>query len=155
PVAIAPDRVETRERAAYDRLDGRRSVVTTTGEMVRFGTTAPTGPIRCAPGQSSCTAGELIPPDRAQVDDQYWRVEAGYTYRPLKTVAEFSIRGGVVRGTSLVAGDYDESKYAVGLNYGATTVRFRLADSWHLEGELLTSISETGFSVGTGAALLI
>ena len=33
-----------------------------------------------------------------QVDDQYWRVEAGYTYRPLRTIAEFSLRGGVVRG---------------------------------------------------------
>src|SRR5262249_21210411 len=34
-------------------------------------------------------------------------------------------------------------------------VRFRLADAWHLETELLTSITEVGFSVGTGGALLI
>ena len=68
------------------------------------------------------------------MNDQYWRMEAGYTYRPLGTVAEFSMRGGVVRGTSLVQQDtYDPSKYNVGLNYGAATVRFRLADAWHLE----------------------
>jgi hypothetical protein len=154
-VEVVEDHLDARERALLERLGRRRSVAAASTEIVRFGTTEPSAAVRCAAGQSTCKQGDLVPPDRARVNDEYWRVEGGYTYRPLKAVAEFSIRGGVVRGTSLVGGDYDVKKYDVGLNYGATTVRFRLADAWHLEGEFLTSITEIGFSVGTGAALLI
>ena len=46
-------------------------------------------------------------------------------------------------------------RFDVGLNYGAPTVRFRLHDAVHLEGELLTSVTEVGFSWGGGGALLI
>jgi hypothetical protein len=41
------------------------------------------------------------------------------------------------------------------LNYGAPSVRLRLADICHLEGEFLTSVTEKGFSLGVGAAVLI
>jgi hypothetical protein len=153
PVQIIEDRMDVRERAALSRLFGRRSVGTAGGEYVRFGTTTGRWPIPCAAGQKSCVEGV---PTTPVVDDQYWRVEVGYTYRPLRTVAEFSIRGGVVRGTSLVSlSRLDESRYNVGLNYGAPTIRFRLADAWHIEVELLTSITEVGFSIGGGSALLI
>jgi len=70
-------------------------------------------------------------------------------------VSEFGIRAGVVRGESLVPGETDPSKYKVGLNYGAPRVRVRAADWLHIEGELLTSVTEVGFSVGGGGALLL
>jgi hypothetical protein len=153
PISVVEDRMDARERALFQRLGGRRSVVTASAEYVRFGTTTGDRAIPCAAGQDICQPGEMTVP---QVDDQYWRVEAGYTYRPLRTVAEFSLRGGVIRGKSLVGlNEIDEEKYKVGLNYGAPTVRFRFADAWHLELEFLTSITEIGFSVGLGNALLI
>jgi hypothetical protein len=153
PVQVMEDRMDAKERTLFERLDGRRSVVTVSTDVVRFGQTSSDRAIPCAAGGEGCRPGESKVPI---IDDQYWRVEAGYTYRPLRTVAEFSLRAGVVRGTSLVPlEEYDERKYEVGLNYGAPSVRFRLADAWHLETELLTSVTEVGFSVGTGGALLI
>ncbi|MCC6551507.1 MAG: hypothetical protein IT372_00620 [Polyangiaceae bacterium] len=152
PISVVEDRMDARERAAFERLGGRRSVLTASAEYVQFGTTTGSRPL-CPAGRPDCPSSEQQVP---QVDDQYWRVEAGYTYRPLRTVAEFSLRGGVVRGKSLVdISELDEKKYEVGLNYGAPTVRFRFADSWHLELEFLTSITEIGFSVGLGNALMI
>lgn len=153
PVLVLEDHTDARERALLKRLGGRRSVVTAGAELVRFGTTSGTQAIPCAAGQTGCPAGALRVPS---VDDQFWRVEAGYTYRPLRTVAEFGLRIGVVRGTSLVTlGALDAGKYKVGLNYAAPSVRFRMADAWHLDLEIVTSISEIGFSVGGGGALLI
>jgi len=153
PIHVLEDRMNAHERALFERLGGRRSVVTTSAEYVSFGATRGNLAIPCAPGQDECKPGESIVPE---VEDRYWRVEAGYTYRPLRTVAEFSLRGGVVRGISLVQSDtFDVKKYEVGLNYGAPTVRFRITDAWHIEAELLASITEVGFSVGLGSSLLI
>lgn len=153
PVQVLEDRADARERALLKRVDGRRSVLTVNGEFVRFGTTQGKSPIPCAAGQSACAAGTMVIPS---VEDQYWRMEAGYTYRPLRTVAEFGLRIGVVRGTSLVSlSQYDASKYEVGLNYASPSVRFRMADAWHLDLSVLTSITEIGFSVGGGTQLLI
>ena len=131
-IEVPEDIVEARERAAEQRLGGRRSVVSTSAEYVVF-------------GQRSEIEGRVVA-------DRYWRTEVGYTYRPLRTVAEFGIRAGVVRGPNP---DPDPTKRDLGLNYGAPSVRFRLGEIWHLEGEFLSSITEIGFSVGTGAALLI
>ena len=52
-------------------------------------------------------------------------------------------------------GKSDADRFRVGLNYGAPTVRLRLSDLVHLEAEFLTSVTETGFSVGTGAVLMV
>ena len=150
PVSVAEERMDARERALYKRLGGRRSVFTASSEFVLFGKTTGDRALPCGAAQNGCTAGELKVPE---VDDQYWRVEAGYTYRPLRTVAEFSIRAGVVRGTSLVdSAEYDEEKYEVGLNYGSPSVRFRFADAWHMDVELLTSITETRMVSGRSAS---
>jgi hypothetical protein len=127
-VEVPGDLEDSRERALSERLGERRSVVTASGEYVVFGARGEAG---------------------AQTD-RYWRTEAGYTYRPLRRIAEFGIRAGVVRGPNT-----DPSKPDLGLNYGAPSIRVRLGDIWHLEGEFLTSVTEVGFSVGTGAALLI
>ncbi len=122
PVLVQDDPMDVRERAAWKRLGERRSTVSTSADFVRFGTS-----------------------------DEFWRVDAGYTYRPLRTVAEFGIKIGVVRGTSLEGGQ----PASVGLNYGEPWVRFRLADAWHLELAALASITEVGFSVGGGGALIV
>jgi hypothetical protein len=152
PVIVLDDRTDVREKAALERLDGRRSVVAASGDYVGFGTTTGAA-IPCASGQPSCPAGQLRVPS---VQDQYWRVEIGYTYRPLRTVAEFGIKLGVVRGTSLVQQtELDTSAFSVGLNYAEPWLRFRLADAWHVELAALASISEVGFSIGGGTALLI
>jgi hypothetical protein len=142
--------MDARERALLTRLDGRRSVFSVSGEYVDFGTSKAN--VQDVNGIAS----------RANVHDEFFRVEGSYTYRPLRVVTEFSLRIGVVRGTSPVPlsaapapGKSEADRFKVGLNYGAPTVRLRLDDIVHLEAEFLTSVTETGFSVGTGAALLI
>ncbi|MDC3952215.1 hypothetical protein KEG38_21040 [Polyangium jinanense] len=153
PVSVIEDRTDAKERAALSRLGGRRSVVGVAGEYVGFGTTTGTIPIPCAAGQATCQPGEEVVPS---VDEQYYRVEASYTYRPLRTVSEFGFRLGLVRGWSLVPlSEYNEERYKVGLNFGAARIRFRVLDLWHLETELQTSVTEIGFSVGLGASTLI
>lgn len=141
PVQVTKDRADVREEKLERKVEGRRSVVSSSGEYVSFGRTTE---------EPDCGAATTCDP--VVVDDQYWRVEGKYTYRPLRTIAEFSIRGGVVRGTSVGA---DRRQQEVGLNYGAPSVRFRMADSWHLEAEGLASITEVGFSLGCGSSLLI
>jgi hypothetical protein len=81
-------RVDVRERALLSRLGGRRSVLSATSEYVTFGQSR--ADVRGADGTSR----------RTLVDDRYYRLEAAYTYRPLRVVSEFSLRTGVVRGRS-------------------------------------------------------
>ncbi len=153
PVNVAEDRMDTRERMLFERLGGRRSVVSVRGEYARFGTTTGSRPLPCAPGAAGCGADGFQTPE---VEDAFWQMEASYTYRPLRTVAEFGIRLGIVRGSSLVGFPmYDPEQYSVGRNYGSPWVRFRLADIVHLELETLTSITEDGFSVGGGSSVLV
>jgi len=152
PIVVVEDRADARERALLTRLEGRRSVARVTGEYVGFGTTTGKA-IPCAAGEKQCTAGELVVPSAR---DQYFRLEASYTYRLLGIVSEFGLRMGVVRGQSLVdLNEFKVSKYNVGLNFGSPWVLFRFADAWHLEVSALTSISEVGFAIGLGNALLI
>ena len=148
-VTVLDSPEDRREAALLARLHGRRSVVQTSGEYASFGTTTATVPIATAPGALP------RPGETRRVADQFYRVEGSYTYRLLGTVSEFGIRAGVVRGQSLVRGESDPSKYEVGLNYGAPRIRLRAEDWLHVEGELLTSVTEVGFSVGGGGALLL
>ena len=152
PVVVRDDPTDVRERWLLDRLGGRRSVVSATAELVRFGTT--TGrPMTCGAGQTACKEGESITP---YVDDQYWRAEASYTYRPLRAVSEFGFRAGVVRGSSLVdTSVYEAHRFDVGLNYAGANVRFRLADILHTDLEFMGSVTEVGFSTGAGAAVVL
>ncbi|HEY8077546.1 MAG TPA: hypothetical protein VIF62_25645 [Labilithrix sp.] len=133
---------DAREASLFSRLGGRRSVVQASSEFVSFGS----------------VDGDIQTPTGTQhvsTKDQYYRVEGSYTYRLMGTIAEFGLRAGVVRGRSLVPGEADTTKYDVGLNYGAPRVRLRATDWLHFEGELLTSVTEVGFSVGGGGAVLI
>jgi hypothetical protein len=155
-VSVPEELMDARERALHERLGGRRSVFFASGDYVDFGTS-----------EVFDTSGN---PRTGGVRDRYFRLEGGYTYRPLRLITEFSLRAGVVRGKSPVPTEdlaVDENgmqvattadgrdPFAVGLNYGAPSVRIRLADICHVEGELLTSVTEKGFSLGTGAAVLI
>ena len=149
-VLVPEELTDARERALLARLDGRRSVFAMSGEYVDFGYSKAT--VQDSTGVDAPT----------NVHDQFFRIEGSYTYRPLRTIAEFSLRIGVVRGNSPVPlgdpqspGKTSDDRFKVGLNYGAPTVRFRLDDIVHLEAEFLTSVTETGFSVGTGGAVLI
>jgi len=152
-VSVIEDRTDAQERAALSRLGGRRSIVSASAEYVGFGPTTATTPIPCGANQSSCAPGESILP---RVDEQFYRAEASYTYRPLRTVSEFGFRLGIIRGRSLVPlSTFEEERYQVGLNFGAARIRFRAVDWLHIEGELLTSITEIGFSVGIGGSALI
>jgi hypothetical protein len=149
-VQVRDDLADERARALDARHGGRRSVFFSSAEYVDFGTsvaetTDATGAVRTL-----------------AVEDRYFRVEAGYTYRPLRFVSEFSLRGGVVRGQSPVPlggppapGQSAADRFKVGLNYGAPTVRLRLHDIVHADAEFLTSVTEVGFSIGAGAALLV
>jgi hypothetical protein len=149
PVEVVGDDVDAREESLVSRLGGRRFVLQATGEYVYFGTS----PAQVCPG--ACTASGTQPLVTRSVADQYWRTEAGFTYRLLRTVSEFGIRGGVYRGTSVVPNVSDSSQYSVGLNYGAPWLRLRVEDWLHFEGEFLTSVTEVGFSLGGGASVLL
>ena len=152
-VAVPEELMDARERALYQRLGGRRSVFSASADYVDFGTSHAT---------RADAAGNAV---GSNVRDHFFRLEGGYTYRPLRFVTEFSLRAGVVRGKSPVPfddGGGDTSgaakpadPFAVGLNYGAPSVRLRLADICHVEGEFLTSVTEKGFSLGAGAAVLL
>ncbi len=154
PITVIEDRTDARERAALARLGGRRSVITLGGEYVGFGKIFGTEEIPCGSGQTQCTPGQPYLPE---VDENYYRIEANYTYRSLRTVSEFGFRLGVLRGRSFKASinEYREDDYEVGLNFGAARVRFRILDAWQLEGELVTSITEEGFSAGIGGSTYI
>jgi hypothetical protein len=148
PVTVLDAADDVREAAMLARLGGRRSVVETSGEYVHFGRSEGDVTIPASGGQPTRT-------EHRSESDQYYRVEGSYTYRLLGTVSEFGMRAGVVRGHSLVENEVDPEKYAVGLNYGAPRIRLRLDDWAHLEGELLISVTEVGFSTGGGGALLL
>jgi hypothetical protein len=128
PVQVVSDSVDAEEDALLTRLHGRRFVVDASGEYVSFGT------VQGAP-------------------DYYWRSDVGVTYRMLRVVSDFGIRGGLYRGSGFVPDKNSVSD--VGLNYGAPWVRLRATDWLHFEGEFLTSITEVGFSMGGGGAVLM
>ena len=144
-VQVPKELMDVREQALLQRLGGRRSVFSSTGEYVSFGTSE---------------ASKVNATGTESIQDHYYRIEAGYTYRPLRVVTEFSVRAGIVRGKAPVPvrelgpGVSESERYDVGLNYGAPTVRFRLDDQIHVEAELLSSVTEVGFSWGGGGALL-
>lgn len=143
PITVLDAAEDARAGALLTRLGGRRSVVQAGGEYVAFGTS------------TADVAVPNAPPERRSVRDQYYRVEGSYTYRLLGTISEFGLRAGVIRGRSLVPGEVDPAKYDVGLNYGAPRVRLRVDDWFHVEGELLISVTEVGFSMGGGGALIL
>jgi hypothetical protein len=134
-VSVSEDLMDVRERVALTRLEGRRSVVSSFFEYVSFGRSKTT----------SLGGGD--------VHDSYYRVEASYTYRPLRIIDEFSVHVGAVRGHSPVADTSPTGDTSVGLNYAAPSVRWSLSDAFRLETEVLASVTEVGFAVGGGAAL--
>ncbi len=144
-VTLLPDEDDVAESAFLRRIEGRRSVVGAQAELVRFGST-----------QANVGDGAANGPKRTEdVADQYYRFEGSYTYRLGKVVSEFGIRFGIVRGRSIVPGEVDPGKFDVGLNYGSPRVRFRATDFLHFDAEFLTSVTEVGYSVGGGGAVLL
>lgn len=144
-VTLLKDEDDVAETAFLQRIENRRSVVGAQAELVRFGsTTATVG-----------DGGANGPRRTEEVADQYYRFEGSYTYRLGKVVSEFGIRFGIVRGRSIVPGEADPGKFDVGLNYGSPRVRFRATDFLHFDAEFLTSITEVGYSVGGGGAVLL
>jgi hypothetical protein len=148
-VQVLPGPDQARERALDERFGGRRSVFSSSGDYVDF-------------GSSPATISDGSGVRAVSVRDRYYRIEGAYTFRPLQRVAQFSIRVGIVRGTSPVPleqpevpGQSDTERFDVGLNYGAPTVRVRLTEGFHADAELLTSVTEVGFSVGGGGAAII
>ena len=147
-VQIVPSATDLNERALLSRVDGRRNVFSAMGEYVDFGHSQATD-VSTASGTQT-------------IRDWYYRLEASYTYRPLRLISEFSLRAGLVRGESPVpydatdlAGNSLGKRKDVGLNYAAPTVRFRLSDIVYVDGTLLTSVTEVGFSSGLGGAVLV
>lgn len=122
-VSVYEEPLDVRERLALERLGGRRSLVGASFDYVRF--TNLGGPAA----------------------DWYYRAEGSYTYRVLRTVDEFAIHVGAVRGRS--PGNIE----MVGLNYAAAALKFRIADVFRIEGSLLTSVTESGFAGGGGGAM--
>ena len=147
---VPEDLMDLREAALSQRLGGRRSVFSTSAESVSFGKSV--AEVR-DPNTGAVTS--------QSVSDRYFRIEGAYTYRPLQVVTEFSVRIGVVRGKAPVPlrdplpGVPESERFDVGLNYGAPRVRLRGNDAIHFDAELLTSVSEVGFALGGGGAILI
>ncbi len=143
-VLVPDDLTDLRERASAERLGGRRSVTFARGEYVSFGSSS---------AVVTTTGGTVL---RAQheIRDRYWRIEGGYAHRPLRDVTEFGVRLGVLRGESPVPDVEDEEQFKVGLNYASPWVTLRAANFFHLRGDFLTSVTEVGFSLGGGAAII-
>ncbi len=139
-VHVPDDLADARERALLARLDGRRSVFFASGDYVNFG------------NSTAEKADALGVVQTVSVPDNYFRIEGGYAYRPLRTVTEFSLRAGLVRSHAPVPLGSDPKP---GMNYGAPTVRLRLHDLLHVEAELLTSVTDRGYSMGAGGAVLL
>jgi hypothetical protein len=144
-VDVPEDLDDLREQAWLARLHGKRSETSVSADFVWFGDTTRTTTV-VAPGSGTPTTKD------EQVTDRYFRTDASYTYRPLRSVIEFGVRLGIVRGTSPVANTPDTS---VGLNYGAASVTFAIVDGLALTVDGLTSVTEKGFSGGGGAAIHI
>lgn len=144
-VDVPEDLDDLREQAWLGRLRGRRSEASVSADFVWFGNTTRTTEQVAPAGGGSTTVSD-------PVTDRYFRTDASYTYRPLRTVIEFGVRLGIVRGTSPIANVPDTS---VGLNYGAASVTFAVVDGLALTVEGLTSVTEVGFSGGGGAAIHI
>jgi len=142
-VEVFEDDTDLRERVALDRIDPPRPQLTGPKEYAYFGTSNAT--VTDMNGNST-----TVP-----VRDEYWRVDGSYTFAILRTVAEFGISFGVVRGSAIVPGSTNPSDFDVGLNYGAPRIRFRALDWLHFDLEFLTSITEVGFSIGGGGAVLL
>jgi len=139
-IEVTEERMDVAEEALLSRIGGRRSVIAVEGDYVSF-------------GESQATVGSS---GRSEVvADRYYRGEARYTYRLLRTVSEFGIRIGLVRGQSPVPNAANAGAFDVGLNYGAPTAQFALSALFHLDAELLASLTEQGFSGGGGGALHI
>jgi hypothetical protein len=144
-VTLYPSHDDLAEDSFTREIEGRRNVVNAEGEYVRFGTTDAT--IGGTPA--------LGPKRTESVADEYYRFEGSYTYRLGKRVTEFGIRFGALRGRSVVPGELDPSRFEVGLNYGAPRVQLRAVDWLHLDVEFLTSVTEVGYAVGGGGAVVI
>ncbi len=134
-VEVIEDDTDLRERLQLERVDHRRSQLVVSTEYAYFGTNTSTS--------------------SSPVRDEYWRVDGSYTYRILRTVAEFGITFGVVRGSAVVPSSTNPNDFNVGLNYGAPRIRFRALDWLHFDIELLTSITEVGFAIGGGGAIIL
>lgn len=138
-VQVAEAPIYAVERALLKRLGGRRSTASARFEYVDFGA-RPTGE----------TASDH------KVAEHYWKAELAYTYRLLRTVAEFSMRAGAMRGKSPGVGRREDGEdYKAGIYYAAPSVRLRGSDSWHVEAELLAGLTEDEFAMGLGGALLL
>jgi hypothetical protein len=147
-VALIDRLDDVEERRLLANAGGGRNQFSSSVDYVDFGTST----------AESLSNGAVV---ERTVRDRYYRIEGAYTYRPLRVVSEFTLRAGVVRGKSpvpvetAVASASEAERFDVGLNYGAPSVRFRLSDLVYLDAEFLTSLTEVGFSVGAGGAVLI
>lgn len=144
-VQVQLSKEEADEKAALLRLNGQRSVTSLSGEWVTFGKTA-----------ADVFPAELgAAPTRVSRDDDYYRLEASYTYRPLRTVNEFGVRLGLVRGSSPQDATLTDTDLDVGLNYAAPWLRLRLDDWVYATGHLVTGVTEVDFSLGIGGQLTL
>lgn len=90
---------------------------------------------------------------RRDVDDSYYRLEGGFSYRLLRVIREFGLRGGIVRGTSPVPDARSTNDLDVGLNYGSPWARFRVVDIVHLDAAVFATLNVEGFNGGAGGAV--
>lgn len=133
----------TREPIFASRANPHRVTVLDSAEDAREGTL-----LRRLDNRRSVVDGGGELASFGSKHDRFVRTEASYTYRMLGFISELGMRAGVVRGDS-------PTKGAVGSNYGAPRIQVRLADVLHVEGELLVSVTEVGFSNGGGGAIVL
>jgi hypothetical protein len=131
PVAVTST---LREESLLAGLGARRFVVEASGEYVYFGTTT----AQVCPG-ACASSGASQPLVSKSIADQYWRTEASFTYRLLRTVSEFGIRGGVYRGTSVVPNEADATVEVTTMPHAASAGVRLLMD--------LTLSLDHGFSI--------
>ncbi len=142
----APHRVRVGEPSLDQRrddllaaYDGRRSRFSAAGTYVSYG---PVGTER--------------PPEAGRrAVEQYYTIEADFTYRFLSTL--HSLRFGAVRlrGDSITGGEPLETPVPVGYDFGFTEVWLNMGDAWGLAFELQLGANQERFTFGAGGSLRI
>jgi hypothetical protein len=138
---------EMREADRLEGWRGNRSTVRVSGELARYGRRV-----------EQLTPGIAGPSDRHS--DQYWRTELAYTYRPLRTIYDFSFGFGVLRGQrptvdGLTVPWGGAADGQPGLNYGFSGINFQLLRYLTLGPRLILGASDSGFVAGMGGRVYL
>ena len=138
------------EMLTADRLDawrGNRSTALLQSRWYRFGS------------RPEDRGGDLGEAASDRYSDEFWLLEAEYTYRPLQVIYDFRFGIGVMRGrVPTIAGTalpWPGTTGQPGLNYAYSDVNFGILPQLTLGPRILLGANHAGFVVGGGFHLYL